>query len=331
MHQHVKICEMSPRDGLQYLGGREPGEGQIVPVARRVELIRALVAAGLRHVEVASFVSARGTPQMAHSDEVARALDPAMAPGLELAGLVPNEAGYSRFRDTGLNMVAVFPSASEAYARANFHGRGAGEVLAMAASVARMARADGYAVRAHVSAAFQDIASPEAPSDLDTVVRVSRECLDAGCEWLTLADTNGTTNPLRVAEVLDAVGDALGGLDSVGVHLHDRFGTGVANVYAAWERGVRIFDSSLGGVGGSVAASIAAGEASSRPAGNVATESLVQLFHSLGASTGIDVEALMAGAGRILHGICTAAGDFAPPGGMLRERLGFGVVWKKEP
>lgn len=329
----VKICEMSPRDGLQYLGGPNAlAAGHIVPLDARLRLIRALVDVGLRHIEVASFVSPKGTPQMAMSDVLGAALDPGRAPGLELSGLVPNDRGYERFAATRLNVVAIFPSANEAHCRQNFYGRGVDEVLALAGAVASRARADGKRLRAHVSAAFQDIASETLPSDVGTVVRVCKAVLDDfGCEYLTLADTNGTTNPARIAEILEAVGNEVGGLERIGVHLHDRYGTGIANAFAAWEKGVRIFDASLGGVGGSVAASIVAGDAGRHMVGNIATESLVQLFDGLGVTTGIDIGALVQVAGPILADICAGAGDFAPPSSMLRDALGYGVRWARDP
>jgi hydroxymethylglutaryl-CoA lyase len=324
---------MSLRDGLQYLGGPDAeAAGRIVPLERRVDLIDALIGAGLRYIEVGAFVSPKGTPQMALSDRLGQQLDPGRATDLELAGLVPNDAGYRRFRTTRLNVVAIFPSASEAHCRKNFGGRSVDQVLALAGDVARQARADGYAVRGHVSAAFQDMSVATESSDLATVVRVCRTVLDDfGCEYLTLADTNGTTNPTRIGEVLDAVGDALGGLSRVGVHLHDRYGTGIANAYAAWLGGVTIFDASLGGVGGSVAASAVAGGDGRQMVGNIATESLAAMFEGMGVSTGIDLNALVTGAGAILHEICIASGDFSPPSGMLREALGYGVKWERQP
>ena len=325
----VKICEMAPRDGLQYLG---KASGRIVPLDQRIALIKALIEAGVRHVEVGAFVSPTGTPQMALSDELGRHLDPSAADGLELAALVPNEAGYRRFAGTKLNVLAVFPTASEAHARKNFGNRSVDDVLILARDVADRARQDGYALRGHVSAAFQDMAVAAESSDLSTVVRVSRFVLEeCGCEYLTLADTNGTTNPARVDEVLDAVGNALGGLDRIGVHLHDKYGTGVANAYAAWSKGVRIFDASLGGVGGSVAASVVAGNNGAHMVGNVATESLVALFEGMGVSTGVDLDRLLMSAGPILHRICVDAGDFAPPSALLRDRLGLGAVWQEQP
>jgi hydroxymethylglutaryl-CoA lyase len=321
---------MAPRDGLQYVGGKDSAaSGRIVPLDARLRLINAMIAAGVRHIEVGAFVSPKGTPQMALSDDLGRALDPGMAEGLELAALVPNVAGYERFKRTKLNVVAIFPTASEAHARKNFGDRSVDDVLTMAGEVSGMALADGYGLRGHVSAAFQDMAVATARSDLDTVARVSRIVIDDfGCEYLTLADTNGTTNPVRVTQVLQAVGDALGSLERIGVHLHDRYGTGITNAFAAWEQGVRIFDSSLGGVGGSVAASVVAGGGGM--VGNVATESLVALFEGMGAPTGIDVDALMSGAGPVLHDIVTAAGEFAPPSTLLRERLGYGSRWVRQ-
>jgi hydroxymethylglutaryl-CoA lyase len=329
----VKICEMSPRDGLQTLGGKEAAAtGRIIPLEPRLRYIEALIDAGVQQIEVGAFVSPKGTPQMALSDELGKRLDPRRAPGLELVALVPNEAGYRRFTETNCNVVAIFPTASEAHAQKNFGGRTVDDVLAMAGEVARLARADGYALRGHVSSAFQDIAIGTDRSDLTTVVRVCRAVLDDfGCAYLTLADTNGTTTPARIGEVLDAIGNSLGGLERIGVHLHDRFGTGIANAYAAWRNGVRIFDSSLGGVGGSAAASALAGGQGRGVVGNIATESLVALFEGMGIRTGIDNDALMTRAGPILNEMCLQAGEFSPPSALLRDRLGFGARWASEP
>jgi hydroxymethylglutaryl-CoA lyase len=267
---------------------------------------------------------------MALTDQLGQRLDPQAVPGVRYAALVPNDAGYGRFAATRLNEVALFPTASEAHARRNFGGRSVDDVLVMAGGVADAARRDGYPLRGHVSAAFQDMAIASDRSDLTTVVRVCRAVLDdLGCEYLTLADTNGTTNPVRIGEVLDAIGDAMGGLERVGVHLHDRYGTGITNAYAAWQKGVRIFDSSLGGIGGSVAASAAAGTNGTQMVGNIATESLVALFESIGVRTGVDLDALVSGAGAVLHEICLTAGEYAPPSGLLREALGYGSVWEK--
>lgn len=330
---HVKLCEMALRDGIQYLGGaRAAEEGRLVPVPARLALLEAMVHAGVRHIEAGSFVSPKASPQMAASDDLGRAVNPGAASGLELSALVPNEQGFERFVQSRFNVVATFPSANEAHCRQNFGGRSVDDVLALAAGVAARARAGRRRLRAHVSSAFQDIASATTPSDLGTVIRVCKVLLfDHGCEYVTLADTNGTTNPARVGEVLDAVGEAVGGLARVGVHLHDRNGTGVANAYAAWEKGVRIFDSSLGGVGGSTAASRAAGDGGKRMVGNVATESLVALFDGLGEETGINLDLLVSDAGARLLSICTDAGDFGPPSAMLRDRLGYGAVWRREP
>ena len=319
---------MSPRDGLQYVGGKDAvASGRIIPLESRVQLIEAMIASGVRHIEVGAFVSPKGTPQMAMTDDLGRVLSGKASGDIELAALVPNAAGYERFKASGLNVVAIFPTASEAHARKNFGGRTVDEVLSMAGEVSGLALKDGYALRGHVSAAFQDMATAAAGSDLQTVARVCRVVLDDfGCEYLTMADTNGTTNPARVGEVLDAVGNAVGGLERIGVHLHDRYGTGIANAYAAWEKGVRIFDSSLGGVGGSAAASAVGGGGM---VGNIASESLVAMFEGMGISTGIDVDAFMKDAGAVLNEICIAAGEFSPPSGMLRDRLGFGVRWEK--
>ncbi len=305
----VMICEMSPRDGLQALGGAKDACRR-VPLEQKRRLLAALVAARLPFIEALAFVSPKVIPQMADSDLLAAAL-PA-TPGTLLAGLVPNVKHYERFRATRLDVCAVFVSASEEYSRRNMNAALA-EALGWAGEVAAAARADGRRLRAHVSGAFQEVYSG-ADSDLPTVVRVTRELLAMGCEHVALADTNGTTNPRRIRTVLDAC-RAEFGLERVGIHLHERGGLGIANVLAAFDAGARIFDAAVGGIGGSGTARV--GDA---PApGNVATEEVVNLFDRMGVDSGVDLEALVA-AGRIVAEITQLTGDPPPPSRYLRER-----------
>lgn len=310
---------MSPRDGLQFIAAGVGARSALVPLDEKLALVRALIAARLPFIEVGAFVSPRVTPQMADSDALAAALaTPDRARGAPvLAALVPNLQHYQRFRLTRLDGVSLFVSASEAYAQANT--RASIEQLAAAAvEVAHAARRDGRTLRAHLSAAFQDIADGRQPSDLSRVVDLARRLVDVGCDCVALADTNGDSNPRRVREVVHAVADAVG-IERVAVHLHDRNGAGLANALAALDAGVRVFDASVGGIGGSAVAGAFRG-AKAGWAGNIATEELVDMVERMGLTTGVDFDALL-DAGRIVDRITRAATGSPPPGRLLREHL----------
>ncbi len=317
----VTICEMSPRDGLQFLGGGRVDTPRIVPLEHKRALVQALRAAHLPYIEVGAFVSPKVTPQMADSDALAADLRPAA--GELLAGLVPNLKHYARLQAGPLNCVALFVSASEQYAQANTRAS-IEDLMRWAREVAEAARADGRALRAHVSAAFQELAA-DANFDVKTVVQLSARLLQMGCTCVALADTNGETNPRRVREVLEHVRREVG-LERVAVHLHDQNGAGLANALAALDAGVRTFDASLGGIGGSATA--AALKPGGKPAaGNIATEELVDMLERMGLRTGVDRAALLR-AGAQLYQITQLTGDFAPPSRLLREQLGYGVRWE---
>lgn len=320
----VIICEMAPRDGLQYLGKAADGAPRLVSLPRKLALIEALNRCGLPFIEVGAFVSPKITPQMADTDALAARLKP--VPGVRLAALVPNLRHYERLRSTTLDTVALFVSASEAYSQKNM-GVSLAEALGWASAVAEAARAEGRSLRAHVSGAFQDVYSG-ASSDIDEVARTVCRLIEMGCDHVALADTNGDTHPRRVREVIEGIAVHVP-LSKLAVHLHDRHGAGLANAVAALDAGVRIFDASAGGLGGSATAS-GAGEGARQMAGNLATEELVSLFERMGFATGVDLQALIA-AGRIAYEITRETGDFAPPSRLLREQLGFGTVWATSP
>lgn len=316
----VTICEMSPRDGLQFLGG-DKNAPTLIPLERKLELIHALLAAKLPFIEAAAFVSPRVTPQMADSDALAQRLAP--APGVQLAALVPNLRHYERFRATRLDTVALFVSADDDYSVRNM-GAPLAETLAWARQVADAARADGRRLRAHVSGAFQQVYTG-ADSDLAVVARVVRELHALGCEQIALADTSGESNPRRVRAVFRTL-ESEAPIDVLAAHLHDRGGIGLANALAACEAGVRIFDASVAGIGGSATAAAPGAAGRAYTPGNVATEELVNMFERMGLRTGVDLDALMT-AGRIIADIMSATGDGAPPSRLLRERLGRGLAW----
>lgn len=317
----VTLCEMAPRDGLQFLGAHADGPRRI-PLEQKLALVTALQDARLPYIEIGAYVSPKVTPQMADTDELAQRVE--RRPGVQLAALVPNLKHYERLRRGRCETVALFVSASEGYSQKNM-GTSLAQALEWAREVADAARADQRRVRAHVSGAFQDVFSA-ADADLASVVDVAQKLRGMGCECVALADTNGQTHPRRIREVLRAVGDAVG-LGAIAVHFHDRGGQGIVNVFAAFEAGVRTFDSSVGGLGGSTKA--LGGPARARaPAGNVATEEVVELFEREGVATGVDRDALRR-AGEIVFELTEHTHDGAPPSRTLREMLNYGLRWQR--
>jgi hydroxymethylglutaryl-CoA lyase len=267
----VHIREVGPRDGLQ--------AEQPVDVAARVELIGALVDTGVREVESVSFVSPRAVPSMAGAAEVMAAV--ARRPGVIYTALVPNVKGAELAVDAGMDALSVTVSASPAYNEKNVRM----SIDDSVAAVEEICRLVGgrLPVDAVVSCAF---GSPyEGEIDPVAVHQLGRRLVDAEATSLTYADTTGMATPRRVDELLDYTGPG------VGLHLHETRGTALVNAYAALERGVRRFDTSVGGLGGSPFAAGAAG--------NLATEDLVHLLDDLGFTTGIDLERLLAVSARV--------------------------------
>ena len=258
----VDIREVGPRDGLQAEAA--------VPVADRVRLIEALLAAGVRHVEVCSFVSPKAVPSMAGAAEVVAALP--SVEGARYVALVPNLRGAELALEAGIRELSVTISASPAYNEKNVRMT-VDESVAAIGSICGL----GVPVDAVVSCAFGSPYEGDiAPTD---VAELADRLLDAGATSLTHADTTGMATPRRVRELVDEVGT------DIGLHLHETRGTALVNAYAAWELGVRRFDTSIGGLGGSPFAAGAAG--------NLATEDLVHLLDDLGVETGIDLERLL--------------------------------------
>jgi hydroxymethylglutaryl-CoA lyase len=267
----VTVREVGPRDGLQ---PEAP-----VPVAERVALIGALLAAGVTTIEVAAFVSPRAVPAMAGAAEVVAALPP---PGAaRYVALVPNVRGAEMAVAAGLGALTVTVSASEAYSRRNV-GMSVDESLDQVAAI-RAAVGPGVDLDVVVSCAF---GSPyEGDLAPDAVAGLGRRALAGGADALTFADTTGMATPRRVADLLAATGTG------VGLHLHDTRGTALVNAYAALEAGVTRYDTAVGGLGGSPFAAGAGG--------NLATEDLVHLCDDLGVATGIDLGGLLAASARV--------------------------------
>jgi hydroxymethylglutaryl-CoA lyase len=273
MSPEVLIYEVGPRDGLQ-------NESETVPTAAKRELVLRLANAGLRRIEITSFVSPKWIPQLADADDLAGTLP--VPPGVVYSALVPNERGYERFRQAaGADVAAVFLSASETHNRKNLNCDIAAQ-LERIRPVAERARADGVGLRAYVSTVLGCPYEGEVASE--AVVRLTRRVLDLGASEISLGDTIGVGVPEQVRTLVRGLADALP-LERVALHLHDAYGRALANVQAGYEEGVRVFDASLGGLGGCPYAPGASG--------NVATEDVVDLFERSGVSTGVDLDALV--------------------------------------
>lgn len=271
MSEHIKIVEVGPRDGLQ-------NEKQLVPAATKIALIERLADAGLTEIEATSFVSPKWVPQMADAGEVLAGLK--QKAGVRYPVLVPNLQGLERALAAGVQEIAVFTAASDAFNRKNINAS-VDESLARLKPVCEQARAAGVKVRGYVSTVLGCPYQGQVP--LAEVVRVSEALFHLGCYEISLGDTIGVGTPHAARDMLRAVRAAVP-IEQLAVHFHDTYGQALANVYACVEEGVRVADASVGGLGGCPYAKGATG--------NVATEDLVYLLHGLGMQTGVDLDAL---------------------------------------
>ncbi len=267
----VDIVEVGPRDGLQ-------NEREIVPTDVKIQLIGKLAAAGLRRIEATSFVNPKWIPQLADASDVLRGVP--VQPGVTYSALVPNIRGLERARETGLGEVAVFMSASESHNQKNIN-KTIAETFPVLEEVVREALGLGMRVRGYVSTVFGCPYEGEVP--LDNSRRVTDALLKMGVYEVSIGDTIGVATPKQVHEVFAAlVKDVT--TERLAGHFHDTRGTGLANVAAALQEGIRTFDSSIGGLGGCPYAPGAAG--------NISTEDLVYMLSGMGFETGVDLTRL---------------------------------------
>ena len=270
----VTVVEVGPRDGLQ-------NEAAIVPTDAKVAFVDALSASGLGVVEVTAFVSPKAIPQLADGEDVFRRV--AKRPGVRYPVLVPNEKGLDRAEAAGVREIAVFTAASETFNRKNINAS-IDESFARFAPVLARARSAGLRVRGYVSCGFGcPYEGPVAPA---AVARVSARLVEIGCDEVSVGDTIGIGVPTQVPAVVRETVAAGVPLDRLALHFHDTRGTALANVAEGLREGVRIFDSSAGGLGGCPYAPGAAG--------NVATEDLLFLLEGMGYDTGVDLAAVAA-------------------------------------
>jgi hydroxymethylglutaryl-CoA lyase len=275
--------EVGPRDGLQ-------NERVAVSVEIRLQLIEALAGAGLRAIECGSFVSPKSVPQMAASGEVFSRIR--QRPGVSYTALVPNERGFEAAVEAGVTEIAVFAAASETFSRRNLNCS-IQESFERFRPVLTRAGERGIRVRGYVSCA---LGCPyEGAIEPNAVASVAEELSRLGCYEISLGDTIGIGTPAKTETMLTAVGARVP-MERLAVHFHDTWGQALANILISLQRGIRVVDSSVAGLGGCPYAPGATG--------NIATEDVVYMLDGLGIETGVDL-AKVAAAGRM---ICAALG-----------------------
>lgn len=259
----IRIYEVGPRDGLQ-------NESIVIPTETKAQFVSALVAAGLKEIEVTSFVSPKWVPQLGDATEVWSQLKP----GAHYVALVPNLQGLERAKAAGVRRIALFTAASESFCQKNLNSS-IRESLDRYQEV--IAAAQGQWIRAYVSTAFHCPFEGKIPPDKTRAV--IDELLEMGVDEVSVGDTVGRAAPTEVTAL--AIGLPT---EKVAWHFHDTYGTAIANVQAALNLGFTAFDSSAGGLGGCPYAPGATG--------NVATEDLIYLLERQGVATGVDLAAL---------------------------------------
>ena len=271
----VLISEVGPRDGLQSVKAT-------MPTADKLRWIDALHAAGVREIEVASFVPAKLLPQMADAAEVVR--HAITMPGLTVMALVPNRKGAQAALEAGVHKLTMPVSASVAHSLANVR-KTPTEMVEEVRAIAELRNAIAPQVKleAGISTAFGCTLQGLVPED--DVIRLAAQCIEAGADESGLSDTVGYANPAQVRRLFKRLRAELG-QHAGAAHMHNTRGLGIANCLAAWDEGVRTFDASLGGLGGCPYAPGASG--------NAVTEDLVFMFEAMGVRTGIDLEKLIA-------------------------------------
>lgn len=268
----VTVVEVGPRDGLQ-------NEERFVATEQKIALIDRLSQTGLKRIEITSFVHPRAIPQLRDSAEVVKGVR--CPPGVVHSVLVPNEKGLERALAAGIQEIALFVSASETHNQKNV-GMSIRESLRGFGQVAQQALSHGIRMRGYVVTAFGCPYEGRVPPE--NVESIIGAYLDLGAREVALGDTTGMANPLSVSRLIERLKPRLGGM-SLALHFHDTRGAALANILAALQHEVTIFDGSIGGLGGCPYAPGASG--------NVATEDLVHMLTEMGVETGIDLRRLL--------------------------------------
>ncbi|HVK61300.1 MAG TPA: hydroxymethylglutaryl-CoA lyase [Bdellovibrionales bacterium] len=279
MSRKIRIVDVGPRDGLQ-------NEKTVLDQATRLEFAERLAQAGMKSIELGAFVSPQWVPQMAGSAELLTEALKRTAKGKSLAGvdisaLVPNQRGMSDALAVGLKHVAIFASASESFAKKNINCT-IEESFVRFEEVMKMAKKNKVRVRGYLSMCF---GCPfEGKIDEKQVVRLAKRLVELGVYEVSIGDTIGVAHPAQVKRLVGKLVKAVGA-KKLAMHFHDTRGTALANILASIDLGIRVFDSSLGGLGGCPYAPAATG--------NVSTEDVVYMVHGMGFDTGLDLQKLI--------------------------------------
>lgn len=276
MAERIIVNEVGLRDGLQ-------NQPRLVSTEQKLAMLEGLLDAGIIHVEATSFVSPKAVPQMADAAELFARLP--YKERVDYSVLVPNLKGYERAVAAGARSIAITPACSEGMNRANIN-MSLEQAVQVAEEVMRKVRADGINGRCYLATAF--VCPFDGPTDPGVVRALAARVFEAGAVEVAIADTIGAANPRDVGDLFAAL-VATHGASRLSAHFHDTRGLAIANCWAAAERGIRKFDSSIGGLGGCPFAPGAAG--------NAATEDVVHLFEGAGFDTGIDLDRLAAAVG----------------------------------
>lgn len=274
MPAQVDVYEVGPRDGLQ-------NEKTVLPVETKLAMIESLVDAGIKRIEITSFVNPRWIPALADHMEIATRLR--RREGVRYSALVPNVRGLDTATRAGMDEIAIFMAASETHNRKNIN-KSTHKALDTYAEVVREALDRGMAVRGYVSCVFGCPYEGEVP--YENVEYVSKALVDLGVYELSLGDTIGVGTPRQVARILQQLLASGMTYEQLAVHFHDTRGTALANIAVALQLGIRTIDSSLGGLGGCPYAPGASG--------NVATEDVIYMLEGMGIETGVELERLPA-------------------------------------
>lgn len=274
MTEHVSITDVAPRDGLQ-------NQPKVLTPDERLQLIRALVDAGLQSIEFGAFVSPKAVPAMAGTDEIARQLPSLNADTAAFHALIPNRRGYEIGRDCGVTHMGLVVAASNTMNEKNIRMSTAAAVD-VARDVLDQAKQDSLQVQVTIATAWE--CPFEGKMDPGMVCELADTLLDAGAHDLIIADTIGAANPGAVRSLMTRLAEQVGA-KRLTCHFHDTRALGMANAYAALEAGIRRFDASVGGLGGCPFAPGATG--------NIATEDLVMTLTLMGFETGVDIDKLI--------------------------------------